>query len=130
MRQVDPRSGIHVLDRDECLCLLAGEQVGRLAVVEHDRPKIYPVNYALDGDEVVFRSDLGAKVDAGHRAPVCFEVDHLNARTRAGWSVVITGRLEDARGHDLPIEPWAGAKQHQFRIVSERITGRRVGPPD
>ena len=53
MRMVDARTGIEWLDRDECLHLLAGEDVGGLAVVEGRMPVVFPVNYALDGDAVV-----------------------------------------------------------------------------
>jgi uncharacterized protein len=136
MRQVDARTGIHVMDRDECLVAMSGEQVGRLAVVAGGAPVIYPVNFVLDGEDIVFRSDPGSKVNAGLRSPVCFEVDHLDPRTREGWSVVVTGRLEEALPHRpeawkrimaLPLENWAGEKQHLYRIVGGRITGRRVG---
>ena len=57
MRQVDARTGIQVMDRDECLALLTGEHVGRLAVIHGGSPMIYPVNYVLDGDDIVFGSD-------------------------------------------------------------------------
>jgi nitroimidazol reductase NimA-like FMN-containing flavoprotein (pyridoxamine 5'-phosphate oxidase superfamily) len=96
---------------------------------------IYPVNYALDGNDVVFRSDPGTKVEAGLRSAVCFEVDHLDEWAREGWSVVVTGRLEEAlpdrpeewrRLFELPLESWVGTKQHVFRIVPDRITGRHV----
>jgi nitroimidazol reductase NimA-like FMN-containing flavoprotein (pyridoxamine 5'-phosphate oxidase superfamily) len=137
MREVDSRTGIEVMDQDECLCLVSGEVVGRLAVVHGNRPVIYPVNFVVDGQDVVFRTNDGIKVEAGLRSPVCFEVDHLNPRSRAGWSVVISGRLEEALPHnreawrrilELPLESWAGAKDHVFRVVPDRITGRRVGP--
>ena len=137
MRQVDARTAIEVMDRDECLCAMSGEPVGRLAVVHVDSPMIYPINFVLDGDDIVFRTDPGTKVEAGLRSPVCFEVDHLNPRTKEGWSVVVTGRLEEAlpdgsealkRLLGVPLESWAGAKQHLFRIVPDRITGRRVRP--
>ena len=137
MHLIDPRTGIEVLDRDECLARLRGEVVGRLAVVHRGDPVIYPVNFLVDGEDVLFRSDPGSKVDAGLRSPVCFEVDHLDRDAHAGWSVVVTGRLEEARPRrdeewsdlsGLPVEAWAGAKEHLFRIVPDRISGRRVGP--
>jgi nitroimidazol reductase NimA-like FMN-containing flavoprotein (pyridoxamine 5'-phosphate oxidase superfamily) len=126
MRQVDARTGIEVMDRDECMFQLAGERVGRLAVVESGTPVIYPVNFVLDGSDVVFRSDDGTKVDAGLRAPVCFEVDRFDAPAREGWSVVISGRLEEERVLDLTVDGWVGPKPRAFRIVADRITGRRV----
>jgi nitroimidazol reductase NimA-like FMN-containing flavoprotein (pyridoxamine 5'-phosphate oxidase superfamily) len=136
MRQVDARTGMRLLDREACLAVITGEHVGRLAVVHGGSPMIYPINFVVDGEEIVFRSDPGAKIEAGLRSPVCFEVDHLDPRSRAGWSVVVTGRLEEAqpcrpeawqRILELPLEAWAGPKEHLFRIVPDRITGRRVG---
>jgi uncharacterized protein len=134
---VDLQTGIEWLDRDECLRLLAGDTIGRLAVVVGRTPTILPVNYTLDGDVVVFRSDPGTKVDHGVRAPVSFEVDDFDRIHHTGWSVVVTGRLEEPPPHDtgensrvhaLAIEPWAGGpKDHWLRIIPTRITGRRLG---
>jgi nitroimidazol reductase NimA-like FMN-containing flavoprotein (pyridoxamine 5'-phosphate oxidase superfamily) len=137
MHEVDARSRLEVMDWDECLAAMSGAQVGRLAVVHTGGPMIYPVNFVLDGADVVFRSDPGSKVEGGLRSPVCFEVDQLDPQTREGWSVVITGRLEQvlpdrrdewARTLQLPLEAWSGPKLDLFRIVANRITGRRVGP--
>jgi nitroimidazol reductase NimA-like FMN-containing flavoprotein (pyridoxamine 5'-phosphate oxidase superfamily) len=131
--------GLQKIDRDECLELLAGDTVGRLAVTDGRTPGIFPVNYLLDGDDIVFRTDAGTKVDVGPRARACFEIDAFDRRTHSGWSVVATGRLEEVTAYDartwqrvqeLPIEPWAGGiKAHWMRLVSERITGRRIPPP-
>jgi uncharacterized protein len=56
---------IRLLDRDQCLSLLAGDEVGRLAVIVGNTPTIFPVNYALDGDTIVFRTDPGTKSSTG-----------------------------------------------------------------
>jgi uncharacterized protein len=138
---------LRVLDRDQCLRLLADDEIGRLAVIAGNTPVIFPVNYALDGDTIVFRTDPGTKLAHGPRGRASFEVDRLDRAGRAGWSVVATGRLEEvthydaatfARVHRLAIDPWAGGdKLHWMRLVPDRITGRRVerdspaapGPP-
>ena len=136
IRQVDARTGIQIMDHDECLALLTGEHVGRLAVIHRGSPMIYPLNYLLDGDDIVFGSDPGPKVKPATGA-VCFEVDRLDARTHEGWSVVVPGRVEEVIPHRqpawprilaLPLEAWTGQKKRRFRIVADRITGRRVGP--
>src|SRR5262245_6331548 len=45
------------LDRDECVHLLLGHQVGRIAVTIDGQPHIVPVTYAADtGGDVVFRT--------------------------------------------------------------------------
>jgi nitroimidazol reductase NimA-like FMN-containing flavoprotein (pyridoxamine 5'-phosphate oxidase superfamily) len=139
MKLVDPRSGIDVLDRDQCLALLQTDVIGRLAVVAGGTPAVFPVNYAMDGDAVVFRTAPGTKLDAGNGASACFEIDSFDRDRRTGWSVVVSGRLEEATSFDgllldrlktLAVDPWAeGVKEHWMRLVPHIITGRSVGPP-
>jgi nitroimidazol reductase NimA-like FMN-containing flavoprotein (pyridoxamine 5'-phosphate oxidase superfamily) len=127
------------MHRDECLQLLAAEEVGRVAVMAHATPAIFPVNYVLDGEDIVFRTDPGTKLAAESRAIACFEIDQIDRRQHTGWSVTVTGRLEEITKYDrawarvtaLPVEPWAaGAKQHWLRLTGDRITGRRLGRVD
>ena len=137
MTAYDARTGIELLDRDTCLGLLAADVIGRIAVVDGGAAHILPVNYALDGDVVVFRTDPGTKLDAGPRGRVAFEIDAFDRARHTGWSVVVAGRLEEVDEHDtrtvarlrqLDLAPWAGGvKGHWMRLVPERITGRRVG---
>lgn len=130
---------IERLDRDECLRLLAIDDVGRLAIVQGRVPSIFPVNYGLDGESVVFRTDPGTKLDHGPRALAAFEIDGIDHEARIGWSVVLTGRLEEVTRYDGPlydrvrrvgVSPWAGGdKEHWMRLVPGIVSGRRVGPP-
>jgi uncharacterized protein len=139
MKNRDARTGIEWIDRDECVRLLAEDEIGRLAVVDGGTPTIFPVNYRLDGEAIVFRTDPGTKLAQGPRAQVCFEIDHFDRQERTGWSVVVHGRFEEVteyeaatfkRIHELPVDPWAGGeKAHWVRLVPQRITGRRVGSP-
>jgi nitroimidazol reductase NimA-like FMN-containing flavoprotein (pyridoxamine 5'-phosphate oxidase superfamily) len=137
MRLRDARTGIELIDRALCLRLLANDEIGRLAVVSGGAPVLFPVNYALDGEAIVFRTAPGTKLEAAGRAPACFEIDAFDRSTRHGWSVVVTGRLEEvdehaakelARMQALGVSPWAeGEREHFLRLVPDRITGRRVG---
>jgi uncharacterized protein len=134
---VSGRDRIAVIDRDECLRLLAGEEVGRLAVVVGNSPTIVPVNYVLDGEDVIVRTDPGTKLTWAPRGRACFEIDRIRPGTRSGWSVVVTGRMEEVtrfqpstwdRIRQLGVDPWAGGdKEHWLRLASDRITGRRLG---
>jgi nitroimidazol reductase NimA-like FMN-containing flavoprotein (pyridoxamine 5'-phosphate oxidase superfamily) len=135
MAHIDDRTGLEELDDTECLLLLGRHTVGRLAVVQDGRPAVFPVSYRRDGGTIVFRSDEGTKLDAiARNGDVAFEIDHLEPRTRSGWSVAVTGRaaeitdpLELAAVERLHIEPWApGAKPRYVRIVPETIGGRRI----
>ena len=130
---------LEILGRDECLRLLATDDLGRLAVVVANTPLVVPVNYALDGDAVVFRTDPGTKFDRGPWARASFEVDSFDRHERRGWSVVATGRLEEVTPFDadtfervrrLDVDPWAGGdKAHWMRLVPDRVTGRRLARP-
>jgi uncharacterized protein len=130
---------LEILGRDECLRLLATDEIGRLAVVVANTPLVVPVNYALDGDAVVFRTDPGTKLDQGPRARASFEVDCFDRVERRGWSVIATGRLEEVTHFDaatfervrgLDVDPWAaGEKAHWMRLQPDRVTGRRLPGP-
>ena len=130
------RTGLDILDRDECLALVRHQPVGRIAIVDGGHPLVFPVNYLLDGDDVVFRTGEGTKLDLAQRGPVCFEVDEIDPATRGGWSVMIHGRLEEVTAYDGPlfdrlaaagVEPWAEApKDHVMRVIARSITGRRI----
>jgi nitroimidazol reductase NimA-like FMN-containing flavoprotein (pyridoxamine 5'-phosphate oxidase superfamily) len=126
------------IDRQECLRLLQTDSIGRLAVLDGPAPTILPVNYALDGEDIVFRTDPGLKLDAGPRSRASFEVDAFDRATRSGWSVVVSGRLEEVTRYDAPrwarvqalaVDPWAGGdKSHWMRLVGTKVTGRRLAP--
>ena len=131
MKAVD-RTGVEVIDSDECLRLVGSRRVGRLGIVVGGEPVILPVNYAVAGETVVFRSAPGSKVDMGPRAPACFEVDEFDESMSTGWSVLIAGRLEEieaGEAGDADVTPWApGERDHWMRLVPRRVTGRRVAP--
>lgn len=59
-----PEPQLRELDEDDCRPLLAGRRLGRLAVPDFGGPVIFPVNYVLDQDLVVFRTDPGSKLEA------------------------------------------------------------------
>ena len=121
----------------ECLELLRGESIGRLAVVDGFHPFVAPVNYVMAGDHVVFRSGEGSKLEILRRRPVGFEVDRFDPISRTGWSVYVLGvaREVDAEfAADLlrrlpgPLpESWAGGERRRLvQLVPQRISGRRV----
>ena len=80
---------------DECLELLNSGLVGRVALSTPVGPRIVPVNYAMYGDAIVFRtapySELGTY---GWNADVAFEIDNIDYEKHQGWSVVAIGRAE------------------------------------
>jgi uncharacterized protein len=132
------RKTMHNLTVRQCVELLAQHNLGRLAFLAKVgvMPLIIPVNYVIDQDTVVFRSDPGSKLTAAILgAPVAFEVDGgYNERDQTGWSVVVHGHAEEvtdpaelARLEQLPLVPWApGAKAHYVRVRPGQVNGRRI----
>lgn len=125
-----------VLDHEECLRLLASHEVGRLGFLVGDQPMVLPVNYSLDGETVVVRTDLGTKLENVPFTRVAFEVDEVRRDLAEGWSVLVQGVGQDISTsvdptsehlRSLPLTPWApGPKDHWLRIVPREITGRRL----
>jgi nitroimidazol reductase NimA-like FMN-containing flavoprotein (pyridoxamine 5'-phosphate oxidase superfamily) len=127
---------IEPLDRGECMKLMEGHPscIGRVALAD-PRPVIFPVNYAIDRDSVVFRTDTGAKFYAAvDEAYVAFEVDWVQPSWQIGWSVLVRGQAhvvtelaEIERLRSLPIVPWAGGQKETFvRIDATLVSGRRL----
>lgn len=138
MKTVDARTGLERISRDECVELLAHHELGRLVVIDGDRALVFPVNYAMDGDAVVFHTADGVKLENARHHRVTFEVDDVDRTTRSGWSVVVQGVAQEVTKFDridvierlrqLDVHPWApGDKPHAVRIVPLQITGRRIG---
>src|SRR5215470_3881899 len=130
--------GWQELTKSECFALLSGERLGRVAVVDDQGPIVFPVNFVLDRNMVVFRTDEGTKLDAAARGSrVAFEIDGTDEAARSGWSVLIRGETTEvtdpaelARLRKLRVSPWApGAKTHYVRILPAKLTGRRIWAP-
>ncbi len=115
---------------DECIRLLGTVSIGRLAVGRGDDPPlVVPVNYILDDDMIVFRTDPGAKLDLLRENAVSFQVDAIDPYHRTGWSVLVRGvareTTETPTGRSL--QPWAGGpKAHWISLPTTNVTGRRI----
>ena len=123
---------LEALAPEECLALLRSEVIGRVAVADFNAaPLVVPVNYVLDGDAPVFRTDYGSKFRLAVLAetPVSFEIDGVDP-DRRGWSVLVQGsatELSEEEARRLRLQPWApGRKTHWVRIAPESVTGRRI----
>ena len=123
------------LRRDECEALLASARVGRLAFVVAGWPTVLPVNYRLDGGDVVFRTGEGGKLLAvSGAARVAFQVDAFDTMYQSGWSVLLHGvAAEITDPGELGREEWSelrawagGPKQHLVRISVLEVSGRRL----
>lgn len=129
---MDSDEPVRELSLEECWEFLATQELGRLAFRLLDETHIVPVNYAVDGRTLLFRTDGGSKlfgVELG--GEVAFEVDEVEGETAR--SVVVRGaarRLEETEEHradEVPLHTWLDTpKYYVVEITPEEVTGRRV----
>ena len=127
-------NGLEILTEEQCMELLGRESVGRVAVSVSALPAIFPVNYQLVDGNVLFLTGEGVKLHAAvEGAVVGFEVDHIDAEHRTGWSVMVVGQArlvaeEDrAAFDDVSLSPWAGGRRsHLVMLHPEFVSGRRI----
>jgi hypothetical protein len=89
------RAGLEILHLGDCFLLLGSVPLGRIGFVAGGEVVILPVNFVVDGQDVVFRTAQGSKlsaVEVGHY--VGFEADSYDTATGTGWSVVVNGLAE------------------------------------
>ena len=128
------RDGLEVLDRAECLRLLGGATLGRVAGTSGALPVVLPLRYTLDGDSVVFVAGAGTTVDfVSAGSVVAFEVDNLHERGHLSWTVMVTGVAqpisdvhEIARLQTLLQEEGAGPDDQFLRLSLDLVSGRRT----
>lgn len=129
------RNGLEVLERPECLRLLAQCTLGRVAVTDRALPTVLPVTFRLVDERILFRTGSGTKLEAAATgAVVAFEVDDMDPVSHTGWSVVVTGVAEEitdpadlAALEDAHLPRWApGRGDNVVAVSTERVTGRRI----
>ena len=124
--------GLELLDEAECRELLASRTLGRVGLTVNGLPAIFPVNYRVVGNQVVFGTGPGMKLDAARaKTVVAFEADDVDERARTGWSVLALGTAAelDAPTRQLcaSMDPWAaGDRSHLVSVAIELISGRRI----
>jgi hypothetical protein len=130
------RLGLEVLNRQQCLELLATVPVGRLGVSIKALPAILPVNFVLVDAQILFRTIPGTKLDAAAAgAVVAFEADGFDPDGGSGWSVLVQGVCSEVTDLDslaqlagVRLEPWAfgpGVADRLVRVETSFISGRR-----
>lgn len=137
-RGVDPEAReagyLEVLGEKQCWELLSTVEVGRLAVAFAGDVDIYPVNFVVDGHELIFRTSEGTKlVEVVMSGRVAFEVDGYDPERGRAWSVVVKGDAHDLdrfveiyHAQDLPLFPWNASPKERFvKITPKQVSGRR-----
>jgi nitroimidazol reductase NimA-like FMN-containing flavoprotein (pyridoxamine 5'-phosphate oxidase superfamily) len=124
-----------VLDREDCLGLLRDHYLGRIGLSVGALPVVVPVNYAVDDDRVLLCSEPGLKLEAARKGVVaCLEIDDFDPLDHSGWSVLVTGRLDELtdpaeirRAERLPLTPWTPMSDpHYMTLSTELVSGRRL----
>jgi nitroimidazol reductase NimA-like FMN-containing flavoprotein (pyridoxamine 5'-phosphate oxidase superfamily) len=126
------------LDDAECIERIGVRGVGRAAICGPAGPQIFPINYVVDGQSIVFRTSASSTLATmGPGAILAFEVDDLDPGHDRGWSVVAVGtaeRIDDEAELDMlrerGLEPQplaAGLRRNYVRLSWTDITGRAVG---
>ena len=123
--------GLEVLDRAECLRLLEGGGVGRIAIAGQP-PIVRPVNFVLDRGRIVIRTGDGSLWRAASEQQLAtFEIDGVRNVDHRGWSVLAGGPLArlatDERTVALPLRAWAPRGRDRFiAITIVKLSGRRL----
>jgi nitroimidazol reductase NimA-like FMN-containing flavoprotein (pyridoxamine 5'-phosphate oxidase superfamily) len=122
---------VNRLNDAECWSRLRTQQLGRLVTHVGDVLDVFPVNYVVDDETIVFRTAEGSKLfELTVNDEVLFEVDdHSGADA---WSVVVRGRAhrlatsaEVQAADDLPLRPWIPTLKYNYvRVTATSLTGR------
>lgn len=128
------------LDDAQCWERLRAHQLGRLVTHVGNVLDIFPVNYVVDGETLVFRTAEGSKlVELTVNDEVLFEVDDYTDAD--AWSVIVRGNAhrlntlaETEAAEQLPLQPWIPTLKYNFvRVSPTSLSGRaflRSGEPE
>jgi len=123
------------INTDEAFVLLArgGQHVGRLVITVGGEPMVFPLNYAVDGEAIVFSTQVGTKLTGITRSLATFEVDDIDASGQ-GWAVAFEGLAQEVLDADpetlreriaaIELDTWpGGSRPHVVRIRPYRVHG-------
>lgn len=119
------------LTDEQCWERLRSQELGRLVTHVGDVLDIFPVNFVVDGESLLFRTAPGSKLfELTVQDEVLFEVDD-HTDTDA-WSVIVRGRahaIDDSaeveRADGLGLRPWIPTLKYTYvRIDPVSLSGR------
>jgi uncharacterized protein len=119
------------LDQEECWAALRVEEFARLAYRLGDEVNLVPLNYAVDGDTLLFRTAEGSKLLGVVMHPeVVLEIDSFDEES--AQSVIVRGNArllgedEAHRADTTRLRPWLPTlKYNVVEIQPVQVTGRR-----
>ena len=125
---------LQALSEEECLRFLAAGGEGRIALVADGQPVICPVNYVVDGDCIIFRTNW-PMLGRASLALLALQIDGADVGGHSGWMVMVQGignditdalDLASERLQTIPVSPWApGPDSRLLRLVPRTIAGHR-----
>jgi hypothetical protein len=130
-------AGLEMLDEVECRRLLAGAEIGRVAVTIGALPAIFPVNFRFVDEKVMFLTSEGSKLAAAlSESVVAFEADRIEPLTHAGWSIHLLGIARvstdptDREAASLAgLHSWVPTHRgYLVTIDPKQISGRHLAP--
>jgi nitroimidazol reductase NimA-like FMN-containing flavoprotein (pyridoxamine 5'-phosphate oxidase superfamily) len=126
---------LRTLSPEACFDLLERGGIGRVGFMSADGIMMFPVNFAVTGKTIIFRTAPDTLLALYANVQVSFEADRYDEALHEGWSVLaqghahkVTGEREVRHLEDAThVEPWAaGARDVYVRITPTRISGRFI----
>lgn len=126
---------LRVLSPAECFDLLEPGGIGRVGFACADGVVMLPVNFAVLGKSIVFRTAPDTQLALHVNGRLSFQVDQFDAALHEGWSVLVHGhahKIADEREVKrlefvTDLRPWAaGARDVYVHIQATVISGRRI----
>jgi nitroimidazol reductase NimA-like FMN-containing flavoprotein (pyridoxamine 5'-phosphate oxidase superfamily) len=131
------RHFLKVLSPTECFDLLEPGGIGRVGIAAAEGVIILPVNYAVNGHAIIYRTAPDTLLALYVNTQVSFEVDQCDETLHEGWSVLVRGHAHEVTDeHQVKqledtthLKPWApGARDVHVRLAPTEISGRRIQP--
>lgn len=122
---------VRVLEPEECWGMLRAAPMGRIALAAAGEVDIFPINFAVDGETIYFRTAPGTKLlELTVHDTVALEIDGFDDAT--AFSVVVKGRAEELQhggeidaAERLGLVPWAPTLKYRWvRITPTEVSGR------
>lgn len=119
------------LTSEECWEMLRDEEFGRLAYRLVDEIHITPINYAVAGGSLLFRTAEGNKLLAVVMgSDVAFEIDRYGEDSARSVVVRGTARLlpEDQahRAENVPLRPWVPTLKYNVVEIEPKVVSGRA----
>jgi len=130
------RRFLRTLSPAECFDLLEPGGIGRVGISAAEGVIILPVNYAVKGRAIIYRTAPDTLLALHVNTQVSFEVDHCDENLHEGWSVLVQGRAHEVTDEhevrqleETDLKPWApGARDVYVRLAATEISGRCIQP--